>query len=99
MLKVKKMIYDKSDVMKLVVYHKKGAYTLYNSISGKSMIIRDVVIDEKELENWTSNNTTSKTLMSLVLNELDNEEYEIPLEDIVESVQNERPHKSRMIPA
>jgi hypothetical protein len=37
--------------------------------------------------------------MSLVLNELDNEEYEIPLEDIVESVQNERPHKSRMIPA
>lgn len=47
--KSKKMIYDESEVMKLVVYHKKGAYTLYNSISGKSMIIRDVVIDEKEL--------------------------------------------------
>ena len=80
----RKKLDDKSEAMILVGYHKTGAYRLYNPISGKIMISRDIVIDENESWNWTSNSTTRKPLMNSLLDESKNEEVDEILDENID---------------
>jgi len=58
--------------MILVGYHKTGAYRLYNPVTGKIMISRDIVIDENESWYLISNSTTRKPLLNSLLYESEN---------------------------
>ncbi|WVZ15014.1 hypothetical protein V8G54_012580 [Vigna mungo] len=44
---------DKSEAMVFVGYHSTGAYKLYNPITERMMLSRDVVVLEKESWDWT----------------------------------------------
>jgi len=79
-----KKLDDKSEAMILVGYHKIGAYRLYNLVGGKIMISRDIVIDENESWNWTSNSTTRKPLMNSLLDESKNMEVEEILDENID---------------
>jgi len=105
----RKKLDDKCEAMILVGYHKTGAYRLYNPISGKIMIGRDIVVDENESWNCTSNSTTRNPLMNSLLDESENEEVDEILDEnvlntdenvqsTVENVLTDRPHKTRVAP-
>lgn len=47
----RKNLGDKSEAMILVSYHKTWVYRLFNPISGKLLIHRDIIIDEYETSN------------------------------------------------
>lgn len=44
----RKKLVDKSEPMVLLGYHKTEAYMMFNLISGKLMINKDITIDENE---------------------------------------------------
>ena len=105
---------DKCETMTLVGYQRTRAYRLYNPITRKIMISRDIVIDENESWNWTSNNTTREPLMNSLVDGLENEEVDeildenivVNVQNIVENVrnttanvQNDRPQKTRVASA
>jgi len=76
--------------MVLVGYHKIGAYRLYNPITGKIVISKDIVIDENESWNWTSNSTTREPLMNSLVDQSEKQEEvdEILDENIYQNVHN-----------
>lgn len=41
--------------MILVGYHKNGAYRVFNQISENIIISKEIITDENEALNWTSN--------------------------------------------
>lgn len=82
----RKKLDDKSEVMILVGYHKTGACRLFNLIREKNIISRDIIIDENEAWNWTSNNTSSKPLLNSELEEESKEEEDDILADLHEDV-------------
>ncbi|KAK2454958.1 hypothetical protein QL285_002459 [Trifolium repens] len=64
----RKKLDDKSEAMILVGYHRTGAYRLYNPITDKVEISRDVKVIENDSWDWKQKSTSKKT-------------YEVDLDD------------------
>jgi hypothetical protein len=80
MLKMKKMI--------LLGYHSTGAYKLYDPISKKVHISRDVIVDENETWKWETN-TEIKNVNSHIFTESDqSEESDEDMEEIQNGTEN-----------
>lgn len=60
----RKKLDDKSEAIILVGYHNIGIYRLFNRITGKLLVCRDIIIYENESWNWASNNINNKPLMN-----------------------------------
>ena len=73
---------DKSEPLVLVVYHKVGAYKLFNPINDKIVMSRDMVIDENSAWDWNISDATNKPLMSYEVDE-ESSEHEKTLVDNV----------------
>ncbi|XP_050875176.1 uncharacterized protein LOC127078793 [Lathyrus oleraceus] len=71
---------DKSEPMKLVGYHKIGAYMQFNSINQKIMMSRDIVIDENFAWDWNFGDPVDKLLMSY---DFDEASSDVEVKDIV----------------
>jgi hypothetical protein len=72
----RKKLDDKSEAMILVGYHRTGAYRLYNPITDKVEISRDVKVIENDNWDWKQKSTSKKA-------------YEVDLDD--DSAQNNEP--------
>lgn len=72
----RKKLDDKSEIMILIGYHETGVCKLFNLINEKIIISIDIIIDENDAWNWTSNGTSSKLLLNLGLEEEKEEEEE-----------------------
>lgn len=84
--------------MIFVGYHKTEAYKMFGPISGKIMISRDIIIDENEAWNWTSNNTTTKPLLNPSLEEEQGDSDDASPKNIIENAPkvNLRPQRITM---
>jgi len=58
---------DKSKLMVLVGYHPTGAYRLCNPVTKEICISRDVVVNEEESWDWTTQNNSRNQGVSVVI--------------------------------
>lgn len=102
---------DKSEPIILVGYHKTEAYKLFNLMSDKTVMIRDIVIDENSAWDWNSGDATNNPLISYDFDEESCEHEEILLNNIPVTVEveaknregvastSQRPQRTRVLPA
>ena len=66
-------LYDKSEPIILVEYHKIGAYSLFNLTNKKIVISRHIMIDANYSRDWNYGDEIDKPLMSYGFDEAGNE--------------------------
>ncbi|PNX94022.1 equilibrative nucleoside transporter 3-like protein [Trifolium pratense] len=88
---LRKKLDDKSTMMILVGYHSTGGYKLYDPVNKNVVISRDVVIDE--LKEWDRNTNEKKNSVSVMIEEINEEQENQPVIDLIRST------RTRVLPA
>lgn len=94
----RKKLQDKSEVMILVGYHPSRAYRLYNPITKKLLMSRDVIINESERWDWKDSSGTTGLTVPTLLEDVQDEGDPITENSDVPS-QTQRPQRARQMPA
>jgi len=95
---------DKSEIMILIGYHPTGAYKLYNPVTQKVHICRDVIVNEAEKWKWESEPEYSSEIKQSYIypdssdESGDEEDYEVIADDQEEIIVPARPHRNRQAP-
>lgn len=101
----RKKLGDKSEAMILVGYHPTGAYRLYNPVTRRISVSRDVVISEGETWDWKNcEGATSRTVTTLLEDDQANNNLTEPEINRPEAPpetfpQSQRPQRTRNPPA
>lgn len=94
----RKKLQDKSEVMILVGYHPSRAYRLYNPITKKLLMSRDVIVNESERRDWKDSSGTTGLTVPTLLEDVQDEGDLITENSDVPS-QTQRPQRARQMPA
>lgn len=97
----RKKLDDKSMPMIFVGYHTATAYRLYDPVTGRIEISRDVLINEKESWNWESEKKGGQTQVPVILEDINSpsSENEEPAEEPARVAEPSRPQRVRNHPA
>ena len=96
---------DKSEIMILIGYHPTGAYKLYNPVTQKVHISRDVIVNEAERWKWESEPEYNSEIRQSYIypdssDESEGEEdHEVTEDDQEEIIVPARPQRNRQPPA
>ncbi|KAK2405219.1 hypothetical protein QL285_054482 [Trifolium repens] len=74
---------DKSEIMILIGYHPTGAYKLYDPVTNKVHISRDVIVNENEQWKWDNETTYSSEKSYIFPESSDESENEVAGDDLV----------------
>jgi len=95
---------DTSEIMILIGYHPTGAYKLYNLVTQKVHISRDVIVNEAEKWKWESEPEYSSEIKQSYLypdssDESEGEEdHKVIADDQEETIVPARPQRNRQAP-
>lgn len=89
---------DKSEMMMLLAYHPTGAYKLYNPVTKKIQISRDVIIDEAKAWKWDNNLNATVSTVSVLLEDDEPRQGRVP-EVNPTATPASRPARTRQPPA
>jgi len=95
---------DKSEIMILIGYHPTGAYKLYNLVTQKVHISRDVIVNEAEKWKWESEPEYNNEIKQSCIypdssdESEDEEDHEVVEDDLEEITVPARPKRNRKPP-